>query len=197
MDSSIGVARRYNGFMPRMYDQHFVSNSIISGSVLITILQRLLHEAYHDIVVHGIPGNIGFCRHHSVIVYLFMMKKFHDHQKRVFLDQLRMSCDGKGVSLSLMFDLVHLIVDQYCFDDLSFIDTELGHDELISVWLTQCHKLSGKWQDWIVENVLPSFKDRDIRLFSLLLRHHSHLVDSVVVRYENDRLTLFVRDLYG
>lgn len=193
MDSPIGVARRYNGFMPRFYDHHFVSNSIISGSVLIATLQRLLQSSYCDIVMHQ---NIGFCRHHTVIVYLFILKKFHDNQKHLFMDKLRMLCTEEGVRLPLMFDLIHLTVDQFCFDDLSFIDTELDRDDLISVWLTQCHKLCGEWQDWIAENVLPQFKDRDIRMFASLLRDHPHLVDSVMVEYENEMLTRFVRKLY-
>mmetsp|Transcript_51102 Transcript_51102/g.81406 ORF Transcript_51102/g.81406 Transcript_51102/m.81406 type:complete len:640 (+) Transcript_51102:62-1981(+) len=186
---------QYHRLLPMVYDHQFVLETTIHRAHALRLIRQLLHAAYHDLVHRG---NRVTSHHYYVLVYLFVIKAFYTHYQRTFNERLETVCKANRERIALLYEIVQrCIINAYCFEDVSPFDRELDRAQWICFFVTQMHKFSQQWQDWMAAHMLQQFTAKDRELLHVLLVNHPHIQRRVVACYKNHKLTAFALDLYG
>ncbi len=180
----------YNRLLPMTYDHQYVIDTQMDKSDAISTLKKVLFYAYNDLIVN----EDGYYSHYSVIVYIFLIKEFYQNYKQTFCNKLKTILRQNQETIPLLYDIINQTINDYYFEDLSFVDNELERDKVITIFLTQLNKFSKEWQDWIDINLIPLFNnnEKDMNVFKKLLFEQPTIAQYVVTSYKNYNITEFI-----
>ena len=147
------------------------------------------------------------------LIYLYLFYKYYKYYKNQLLNQLETVYDDNV----LPFDILQMILNQYCFYDISYLydDQELkendnyinnhkslqpdadgiDHNKWFYIFFYSLDSFSTEWQQWIYQHLLCNLCKTKIKDIKQLMEKHIWYRSFVVKSYKNNDLTMWILNL--